>query len=78
MAIAQLPRIGIATVCMGVTALATATYAYLVGPVLRSIFTGENGHEDMLMPVDGGFEMTKGDGGWEVKASLKDWRETAV
>jgi subfamily B ATP-binding cassette protein MsbA len=32
--------IAVAAVCMGLSALATAGYAYLVGPVLRSLFSG--------------------------------------
>jgi subfamily B ATP-binding cassette protein MsbA len=40
MAAAQWPAIASAAVCMGLAALATAGYAYLVGPVLRSLFAG--------------------------------------
>ncbi len=35
-------RLTAAALCMGISALATAGYAYLVGPVLRSLFLGQD------------------------------------
>ncbi|MCP4195797.1 MAG: ABC transporter ATP-binding protein [Proteobacteria bacterium] len=35
-------KLAAAALCMGISALATAGYAYLVGPVLRSLFLGRN------------------------------------
>ena len=39
---AEVPKIVASTICMAVTAIATAAYAYLVGPVLKSLFTDDS------------------------------------
>ncbi|MCP4602127.1 MAG: ABC transporter ATP-binding protein [Proteobacteria bacterium] len=41
-----------AALCMGISALATAGYAYLIGPVLRSVFLGADA-ERLQVPVAG-------------------------
>jgi subfamily B ATP-binding cassette protein MsbA len=49
----ELPRIALAAVLMGVAAAATAGYAYLVGPVLRSLFGDGGGAGWDALPSSG-------------------------
>jgi len=49
----ELPRIALAALLMGIAAVATAGYAYLVGPVLRSLFADGDGTGFAAIPTAG-------------------------
>ena len=51
----QSHRIVAAVLCMGISALATAGYAFLVGPVLRSFFFRQTSDFDQIVDTSSHF-----------------------